>query len=321
VNQPHTVVAAVVFVATVVGFACNSNVTAGPRKPSPIDGARAKAHVQALVDCGERPAGSAQLIKARDYLSGELTKLGLSPKVQTFTHPAAPNITFNNLYVEIPGTRKGDDRVLVLGSHYDTKITHGHPDEAHNFEFVGANDGGSSSGLLVELAGYFKNHPLACTLVCVWFDGEESIPFDWDDNRALFGSKHFRDSLKARAGNRDLSEYVPVMVLLDMVGNKDLAITRDDASAPELIAVVERTAGELGYGQYFFKTGWEVKDDHVPFKNLGVRVLDLIQFGPPTPPWWHKQNDTMDLISAESLAIVGHVVAEALPKIVAEHYK
>ncbi len=287
-----------------------------------VSGKRARAHVAKLVAFGERPAGSKALERSRKYLEGELKKLGLASTVQSFRDKAAPGIHFHNLLCEIPGTDKHDDRLLVLGSHYDTKLTKGHDRDEHNFKFVGANDGGSSSGLLLELARYFRKHPLRCRLLLVWFDGEESLEFDWNDDKALFGSKHCVKMLRKRfPKTRPLYKCVPVMVLLDMIGDPKESITRDELSSRRLQRIVAESAKKLRYSKHFFKKQTEVTDDHIPFKNRSIEVLDLIQFGPPIPAWWHTKDDTLDKVSAKSLEIVGKVVAHALPRIVEACYE
>ncbi len=290
--------------------------------PGVIDGARARAHVEAMVAIGPRPAGSAALAQCRDYIVGELRKLGIEPTVDKFTkEEQAPGIEFHNIEFEIPGTNTSDPRVLVLGGHYDTKRVDVPDNPNQGMNFVGANDGGSSAGLLIELARHFKNHPLPCRLLLVWFDGEESIPWQWDMDRALFGSRRSVAQLRKRFP-KSVTQGAPVMVLLDMVGSKELSITKDTASNPELLAIIGATARELGHSDKFFHEETEVTDDHVPFINFGIKAIDIIQFDAKVQgSWWHTAADNMSLISAESLAIVGEVVAKALPKIAARYYK
>ncbi|MCB9918990.1 MAG: M28 family peptidase [Planctomycetes bacterium] len=318
-------------VLAVVGTLLLCTLTAcgdtGPKEKSPIDGARAFSHVKAMVDFGPRPAGTAALRQNRDYIVDELKKLGLTPKVDSFEDPAkAPGITFHNIECEIAGTKADEKRIVILGSHYDTKKTDvpDRPSDGPD-HFVGANDAASSSGLLIELARWLVANPLPCPTLLLWFDGEESISWEWGSgDRALFGSKHAADKLSRRF-DRKLGRNVIAMVLLDMVGAKDLHIVEDTDSSPDLIALFKATAKDLGYDKHFFKSSLPVTDDHVPFKQRGVRVIDLIQFGGKdqngVSPWWHTHEDTLDILSPDSLSIVGHVVVRALPKIVAEAVK
>ncbi|MEZ5988114.1 MAG: M28 family peptidase [Planctomycetota bacterium] len=295
-----------------------------PAPPNPIDGERALAHVRAMVELGPRPSGSPALYRCRDYIVGRLRELGLEPVVDKWSDDAGkPEVpSFFNVEVEIPGTRAGDPRLLVVGSHYDTKRTDGHTDPMQQgMRFVGANDAGSSSGLLLELARHFKAAPLPVTLHLVWFDGEESIPWEWDDARALFGSRRAVARLRERFP-APVRESVPVMVLLDMVGARDLHIVKDTLfSDPELVDLFAGVAAELGHEERFFRTSMPVKDDHMPFANVSIKTIDLIQFRPEDQAaWWHKDGDDLDLLSASSLATVGHVVATALPRIVDKWY-
>lgn len=318
---------AATFVLVLTMHSCGSSHAANP-----ISGQRALEYVRAMVDCGPRPAGSAELRECRAYIVGELERIGLQARVDSFEDARnAPNITFHNIEAEIAGTRPGDERLLVVGSHYDTKSVKTDDSPDPSMHFVGANDAGSSSGLLIELARYFKEHPLACRLLLVWFDGEESLSWVWDDDKALFGSKRCVKQLRGRfPPQKRLADCVPVMVLLDMVGAKDLAITQDLDSNPELVAIVADAAKELGYGQHFFAADnrMAVKDDHWPFKDRGIRVIDLIQFGGGSgpkhvkySPWWHTADDNVSILSAESLGIVGHVVVVALPRMVERFYR
>ncbi len=296
-----------------------------PKEPSPIDGAAAFAHLKAMVDLGPRPAGTAALRANRDYIVAELQKLGLAPKVDSFEKAdKAPGITFHNVECEIAGSDANEKRIIILGSHYDTKNADvaDSPDRA--MRFVGANDAASSSALLIELARWFKANPLKAPVLLLWFDGEESINWNWGDGeRALFGSRHAADKLSLRF-KRQLGRNVLAMVLLDMVGAKDLRIVKDTESSPDLIELFAKTAKDLGYDKYFFKSQLAVTDDHLPFRQRGVRAIDLIQFGgagSDESPWWHTHDDDIDIISKDSLAIVGHVVVRALPRIVEDFAK
>lgn len=298
---------------------CGSN-----RPPSPIRGDRAFAHVQAMVEFGPRPSGSSALVANRDYIVDELKKLGLAPKVDSFEDTEhAPGITFHNVSVEIAGTRTGEKRLLMLGSHYDTKNPDVDDSPDRTMKFVGANDAASSSGLLIEIARHVKENPLPCPTLFLWFDGEESIPWTWDDDRSLFGSRHAAAKLSKQRFNNQLGRNSVAFVLLDMVGAEDLRIVKDNDSSPELYAIFEPVVRELDYEQYFFQTSLSVIDDHKPFRERGVRVINLIQFGGgggpaggDVSPWWHTHEDDLDIISPQSLEIVGHVVVHALPKIV-----
>ncbi len=287
-----------------------------------IDGERAKSYVQKQVNFGPRPAGSEALAKTRDWIVAELKKLGLKPQIDSFSDEKhAKGISFSNILCEIPGSDPEEKRLLVLGSHYDTKLCREQANAPRSFDFFGANDGGSSSGLLLELAHWFKDHPLRCPLLLIWFDGEESIDWDWNDNRSLFGSKRAVQELRKRfPKDKPLYEHIPVMFLLDMIGAKTLHVSRDTNSSRALQDIVFQQARHLGKQSYFFKTETAVTDDHMPFLDYSIEVINLIDFGPPTPDWWHTEKDNMEIISAKSLELIGQTTAMALPVIVERFY-
>lgn len=305
------------------GCGAKSSVETGP---NPIDGARAYAHVKAMVEIGPRPSGSKGLYRCRDYIANELRAIGIEPVIDKFEALLGPPEVpaFFNISAVIPGTRADEKRILVIGSHYDTKRTeHAPPPQPAGFEFLGANDAGSSSGLLLELARFYKSNPPPVTLHLVWFDGEESIPWEWGQGeRALFGSKRYVEQLKTTFP-KPLWKSVPVMLLLDMVGAKDLHIVEDTLySSPDLIQLFKMVTQALGKEKHFFQTSTPVKDDHEPFANHSIKTLDLIQFrNEDIDSWWHKSADDLSMISSESLATVGHVVVTALPLVIDTFYK
>jgi hypothetical protein len=281
----------------------------------PLDralGERALAHVEALVALGPRSPGTAARAAAADYLATQLTRRGLTVERDRW-HDPTEHIDFENVLVRIVGR---DPRTIVIGTHYDTKCAHGHDDPAHNFQFVGANDGGSGSGLLIELAAalHERRERLHATYLLAWFDGEESLTWAWNDaRRALFGSRRLARQLAAAAAPARLVEQVPAMILLDMVGAAALSIDYEENSSPRLIDLTAKTAARLGHARHFFAGRTWVQDDHIPFKDLGVEVIDLIDIR--DNPQWHTAHDTLEHLSADSMAIVGGVVLEALPAI------
>ena len=200
-----------------------------------------------------------------------------------------------NVVAMVPGRRRD---VIMLGGHYDTKAF-------KEFRFVGANDGGSSSALLLELARALAAAPREYTYWLVWFDGEEAR-VAWTAADSLYGSRHLAAELQ-HAGRLPRA-----MVLVDMIGDRDLGILRDTYSTRWLREIVWATAARLGHGRHFLGTEMGVEDDHAPFLRAGVPALLLIDFDYPP---WHTADDTLDKVSARSLAVVGDVVLEALPSI------
>jgi Zn-dependent M28 family amino/carboxypeptidase len=203
-----------------------------------------------------------------------------------------------NVIAVVPGRRPD---VILLGGHYDTK-------SFKEFRFVGANDGGSSAALLLELARRLAAAPGEYTYWLVWFDGEEARA-SWTATDSLYGSRRLAAEL---AQARRLPR---AMILVDMIGDRNLGILRDTYSTRWLVDIVWATAARLGHGRHFLGTEMGVEDDHAPFLNAGVPAVLLIDFDYPP---WHTADDTLDKVSAQSLAIVGDTVLEALPSV--EHY-
>ena len=261
-----------------------------------VDGAAALRHVERLVAIGPRVAGSPGGERARAYITGELKKLGLKVEVRGFEADTPHGrLKLANIVAVVPG-RRAD--AILLGGHYDTKYF-------KEFRFVGANDGGSSAALLIELARALAAAPRDYTYWLAWFDGEEARA-SWTATDSLYGSRRLAADL---ARERRLPR---AMVLVDMIGDRDLGILRDSYSTPWLTNILWATAARLGHGRHFLNTGMAVEDDHAPFLAAGVPSALLIDFDYPA---WHTANDTLDKVSAESLAVVGDVVLGALPAV------
>ncbi|HYE64304.1 MAG TPA: M28 family metallopeptidase [Pyrinomonadaceae bacterium] len=274
-----------------------------------FDGERALEHVRKQVEMGPRPAGSAELAKTRDYIVSELKSYGLSVNSDAFraSTPIGER-QMVNVTAELPGE---SNDVIILASHYDTKLF-------KEFRFVGANDAGSSTGALLELARVLatRGQKPRFTYWFVFFDGEEAFCEGWEDCGKpnapdnTYGSRRYAAQLKEKNELR----RVRAMILLDMVGYKDLRLGRDEMSTQWLLDVVWQTARELGYGEQFVSEVENVGgDDHEPFLRAGVDALDIIQLD--TYPYWHTAEDTLDKISPRSLKIVGEVVLASLPHI------
>lgn len=274
-----------------------------------FDALRAFEHVRRLVEFGPRPAGSKESKRAREYIVKELKASSLKVERDEFdARTPLGKRKMANVWAELPGETR---ELVLVASHYDTKFFEG-------ARFVGANDGGSSTGVLLEVARVLaasgrRNH---FTYRFVFFDGEESFCRDWDecgqpgspDN--TYGSRRYVERLRERG---ELKQ-VRALVLLDLVGYKDLDLGRDTTSTKWLGDLVWETARELGHGQQFTQRAEEVGgDDHVPFLSAGVPALDIIQLS--TYPHWHTPEDTLDKISPRSLAVVGEVVLASLPRI------
>ena len=274
-----------------------------------FNGERAMDHVLKQIEFGPRIPGSAQLVKTREYIINTLKSSGLNVRTDEFnvSTPVGEK-KMVNITAEIPGESKD---VIIISSHYDTKLF-------TNMQFVGANDPGSSVGTLLEIGRVLaasKQKP-KFTYWLVFFDGEEAFCEEWDqcskpdapDN--TYGSRHFVSQLR---NNNELGR-VRALILLDMMGYKNLELGRDDMSTRWLQDIVWRTAHDLGYGKYFVDRPEGVGgDDHEPFLRAGIDALDLIQLA--GYPYWHRADDTADKVSPQSMKVVGDVVLASLPRI------
>jgi glutaminyl-peptide cyclotransferase len=277
---------------------------AATQAPSPFDSTRAYNHVRDQVAIGPRPAGSAANAKVREYLIKTLADAGYKASEQPFeaTTPVG-RVKMANVVATLPGERP--ERIL-LASHFDTK-------PIDEFRFVGANDGGSSTGALLELARVLARPRPRFTIEFVFFDGEEAFG-EWRDPNNTYGSRHYVAAARA-AGTLG---SVRALVLLDMIGDRSLNLRRDTNSTPWLTDIVWSTARRLGHAAHFLDEPFPVEDDHIPFVKAGVPSVDLIDLD---YPHWHMAGDTLDKVSARSLQVVGDVVLAALPEIEARLLK
>ena len=247
------------------------------------------------VAFGPRPSGSPAIHKLQSYIETRVQSGACELLRDTFT-AATPHgaIGMENIIVRFPGK---SGRATVITGHYDTKPVSGQA-------FVGANDGGSSTGVLLELARILPETAHADDIYLVFFDGEEAVE-KWSETDSLYGSRHLASKW---AADGTLGK-IRALINVDMIGDKDLGILLEGNSSPSLRSLVWQTARELGYGQYFLNAGFPVDDDHMPFLNRGVNSLDLIDFdyGPDNQNW-HTDKDTMDKLSARSLEAVGRVL-------------
>jgi Zn-dependent M28 family amino/carboxypeptidase len=293
--------------------------TAKGRKTD-FDGERAFEYLKKQVDFGPRPPSSPELEKTRAYIIDQLRSFGVNVTTDEFqaTTPEGPR-KMANIVAELPGQSSD---IIIIGSHYDTKLF-------KDFKFVGANDAGSSTAVAMEIARVLgmKKLPLKFTYRFVLFDGEEAFCKEWEDchnpNPAdpktplpdnTYGSRHYVSQLVQKG---ELSR-VKAMILLDMIGYKELRLGRADLSTAWLQDIIWQTGKEIGYGSQFVNEGEGVgDDDHSPFLKAGVDAVDLIQLSTygPGSSYWHSKEDTLDKISAKSLQIVGDTVIASLPKV------
>jgi hypothetical protein len=260
-----------------------------------FSGDKALAHVQRLVDLGPRTPQSEAIEKSRAYIKQELNSSGWRVTEQPFTDETPRGqVRFVNLIARFGAIGKTTD-LFLLCSHYDTKVF-------DTFRFVGANDGGSSSGLLLELARVLAQQPpLAKKIELVFFDGEEAFE-NFSNTDGIYGSRHFAHELRQDGSAKSFRGGI----LFDMVGDRSLDITFPPNSPIKITRDIFASADALKLRNYFTYFDQDVTDDHSPLNAVGIPVVDVIDFHYPP---WHTADDTMDKISAQSLQIVGSVAA------------
>ena len=267
--------------------------------PPKFDSGRAWEHLRQMVAIGPRPAGSPALDQTRKYIKEQLAAAGVAVLEQTWEEQTPiDKVRMVNLAVTIPGARK--ERVVIAG-HYDTKLY-------RQFRFVGASDGGSSAAFLLELARVLKARRNGMTIELLFLDGEEARLPEWSGTDNTYGSRHYIETARRDGSLATLR----AMLLVDMIGDRDLDIRRDTNSTPWLTNIVWETAKRQDLDDYFVADSTRVEDDHLPFLAAGVPSVDIIDLDYEA---WHTSKDTLDACSARSLQVVGDVLLGALPQI------
>ena len=278
----------------------------GSAVQSCIDGKRAIGYIEEIIAFGPRHAGTPGAEKTRRYIAEKLRSFGLEPKRSDFTAftplKDLPKVQMANITVDIPGPGR---KWVLIGGHFDGKLIDG-------VEFKGANDGGSSTALLLEMARCLKISNPACPVRIAFFNGEESLA-EWSDMDGLYGSKHMAAELRA---NRETERFAAAVVV-DMIGDRRLRITREVRSTGWVFETLERTAARLGHAEIFRGPRGVIDDDHIPLQRIGIPAAVLIdlKFGPGwnSNDYWHTAMDTVDKLSSSSIEAVGRVVLESLP--------
>lgn len=250
-----------------------------------------------------RPSGSAANTKQRAWIRTQLASFGCEVSTDSFTAqtPDGP-VEMENIIAKFPGE---SGRAIAITGHFDTKKMAG---------FLGANDGGSSTGTLLELARVLAGRPRIDDLYIVFFDGEEALR-DWTATDSVYGSRHLANKWSADGMNSKLKALINV----DMTGDRNLDIVDEDYSAASLRKLVWDNADALGYSSIFLRQPSAVEDDHLPFLEAGVRALDLIDFNyGPNNAYWHTPQDTMDKLGAHSFEVIGNVLMRVIPQLESE---
>jgi len=263
-----------------------------------FDGARAYKHVEQLVAIGPHPAGSEGIRRAQAYILEQLKSSGCPVEEQDF-HASTPigNVAMKNILVKIASA---NSNIILYASHYDTKRID---------NFVGADDAGSSTGVLLELGRILCARKNAQTIWLAFLDGEEAFNFTWADPDNTYGSRELAASLALSGTLR----HVKAMILVDMVGPDNPVFKRETNSTPWLTEFLWSTAARLGYGNVFVNEETSgIADDHVSFLDRDVPAADIIDL---EVPYWHTTSDTLDKIDPRTLAITGHVLIASLPEL------
>jgi glutaminyl-peptide cyclotransferase len=275
---------------------------------SGFDGTRAYQHVRHLVEIGARPPASDGIHRAQTYIIGQLKGFGCPVEEHDF-HASTElgDVAMKNIVVKLPGTSSG---IILYTTHYDTvRIPN----------FVGADDGGSGTGTMLELARLSCARKNSLNVWIVFFDGEEaqgnwtdaaSVRWNNDSSNNTFGSREMAAQM-ALSGEL---KRVKALILADMIGPPNVRITRDTGSTRWLTDFIWDTAAQLGFKNNFVNEDYAVGgDDHFSFIRRGVAGCDLIDF-PVRDTYWHTPQDTLDKVDPGSLAIVGKVLAGTLPR-------
>jgi Peptidase family M28 len=264
-----------------------------------IHASRALQYTKEVTAFGPRPIGSANHRKLEEYIHAHLK--GDDVEEDSFTADTPEGkFPVHNIVAKFPGSKDG---IIVVAGHYDT------PYYLRSTGFVGANDGGSSTGILLELANQFRGKKRDGYSVWLLFtDGEEAVK-EWTDTDSVYGTRHIADVWQK---NGTLSK-IKAFILQDMIGDADLNVDRDQNSTPWLEDLVYQAASRYGYQSHFFERTMDDRDDHLPFARKGVPVADLIDlnYGYGNA-FWHTPQDTMDKISARSLQIAGDTILESV---------
>jgi len=275
-----------------------------PAQPH-FNGAKALDYARQFVSIGPRWPTSPGHLKAEAFLRNHFQHDQVEEDAFTANTPIGA-VPMRNFIVRFPGKKDG---VIVLATHYETNYW------LKNINFVGANDGAATTGLLMAIADQLRLQTAGGKKLdgySVWLlfdDGEESIQPAWTSSDSLYGTRH----LAAKWGRDGTLGKIKALILADMIGDKDLDIQRETRSADWLVALVRQAAKKFGYDKYFFKQEEEIEDDHLPFVQRGVPSIDIIDLNyGPNNSYHHTDKDTLDKISAKSLTIDGDVFLETI---------
>jgi glutaminyl-peptide cyclotransferase len=264
---------------------------------------QAFAYTAQIAAFGERWPGSPGHAKTEDLIHRVLQKDGATVEADDFT-AATPRgrIMVHNIIGKFNAGADPKQPIFILAGHYDTLFKKG---------FIGANDGASSTAILLAFADALSKQKTKMQIWLVWTDLEEAIN-NFTDDDGLYGSRHLAQELKADG----ISPRVRGFFLLDMIGDKDLGVGRETESTRWLQDFIADAAKQLGYSQYFFQYETDIIDDHIPFIRAGIPAVDVVdaEFGrmgekfDSMGEFHHSNADTMDKVSQHSLEVVGRTI-------------
>ncbi|HKV48840.1 MAG TPA: M28 family peptidase [Candidatus Acidoferrales bacterium] len=264
---------------------------------------QAYAYTTQVAGFGERWPGSPGHQKTEDLIHQVLERDDAQIEADNFTAntPRGP-VPVHNIIGKFNVTADASQPIFILAGHYDTLFRKG---------FIGANDGASSTAILLSFADALAHQKTKMQIWLVWTDLEEAIE-SFTNGDGLYGSTHLAQKL----ADEGLVPRIRGFFLLDMIGDKDLSVARETNSSDVLQKIIYRAADQLGYGKFFFKYDANIIDDHAPFLQVGIPAVDVVdaEYGPVGPEYdamgeYHHTNlDTMDKVSEHSLKVVGRTI-------------
>jgi Zn-dependent M28 family amino/carboxypeptidase len=290
--------------ARVEQVATISDTPSDAQRPN-LDGNKVMQYVKEVVAIGSRPVGSPGHAKLEQLIHSKLK--GDQVEDDTFTaQTPAGSFKVNNIIAKFPGKKDG---IIVIAGHYDTNYP-------LPKSYVGANDGGSSTALLLALADHFRSKPPeGYSVWLVWTDGEEAF-VKWSDSDSLYGTKQLAEKWQQDG----TAKKIKALLLVDMIGDADLDIQKETNSTPWLSELVYKAASNLGYQSHFYQFAAPIDDDHLPFLKVGIPSDDIIDLDYGyNNAYHHTPEDTIDKLSPKSLAITGDVVLETI-RLINAHY-
>jgi glutaminyl-peptide cyclotransferase len=289
--------------------------TAGGATPPPdnaslphIDSKRAFEYTREVTAFGTRYMGSENHKKLEGYIVDHLKADRLNAdeiEDDAFTADTVEGkFPVRNIIAKFPGTKDG---IIVILGHYDTVYP------LRNSGFVGANDGGSSTAILLEFANQLRGSGAGKkrdgnSVWLVWTDGEEAVK-NWTATDSLYGTRHLAEKWEKDG----ILKQIKALMVMDMIGDADLNIDRDSNSTPWLLDLIYSAAQREGYQSHFYARAGPIEDDHLPFVKRGVPSADVIDLDYGyNNVFHHTAQDTMDKLSPKSLQIVGDTIMETI---------